>query len=648
MAEKTDYKELVDHCFGLYEEFKGSEYRKQKLADIEESYRVYNHKESKANKYWEGESKLVLPLLSITVDNMEPRLYSGLVGKAPIVQLEPDGMNEQDTETEIIENWFNDELLHTVQIKKAASTIIHKAMLEGTLYPICEYDEDDVKRRKYKYEQVPQKYPQDHPAQGQPVIDPRTNEPVMVSNGKVLIENGEPQTEDVVERIFMGGRVRYTDFKDVYVADDASDWEASDVIRTVRITYGELYNKRDAKGYIKENINKDLLSEQDDELSDEDEPVTGDVKVIGKKVIECLECSIRYIDKNDKPDEEVEDWSDERCVILIAKESRKVLRKVKLIDLNFKNQHLIKRVRLYGEEGKAYGTSMFEKLKAIQNGATDLYNQVINVATICMIPWFLYTDASGAESIKELKPGVGIKVDDPSQVNFPKFNQNPRSYIVFIEMFMQLWERVGSIGDIQMGRVSQGSGDTTATETMAAIQEGNIKHNYQSLALKSDFLEVIRTLYDLYYQNLPFETVTVYKGKAVPIQREAMERRQKFKLIGSTDLSNKILGIQQATGLYDKLRPDPLANHTQLIADMIDAHKEDSVTAKYMDQGFNQLSEMMQQDPEFKQVLQQTAQQYMQQKNEQSQKGEQDQNDRSAQIAGTSAGNAIASVVGGQ
>lgn len=628
------YQTLVDHCFDLYGDIKKSTYRQQKIDDIKESYRVYEQQEKKEDKYWKGESKLELPLHAITVDNMEPRLAAALIAKTPYVNLELDGQNEQDEATQTIQEFYNDELENTVKIKKVAATVTHKAVMEGTVYPIAEYDEDDVVRRKYVYGQAQ-------------VQDPNTGQPIMVSTGQVEIdEDGEPRTEDVTDSIFKGGRVAFADFGDIFVPDKIEDWEKTDIIRVVTPTYGELMNKKDTKGY--RNIDSDLLGEQVDKK--EEENVSGEMGVLGKEIIECLECHVRFViekEGEEKKEDEITDWTEERYVATITKNTKTLIRILPLIDLNFKNQHLIKRIRLFAEEGKAYGTSMYEKIKSIQTGATNLYNQAINCVTISMIPFYFYTAQAGIEGERKLEPGKGYLVDDTSQILFTKFAQSGHTSIKFIEMFFSLWEKAGSISDIQMGQINNSSKDVTATETSIAVKEGNIKHNYQSISLKEDFIELLRTIYDLYYQHMPFDAYFKKHGKNIPIPRQAMERRYIFKIVGSTDLSNEMVSIQKAQGQYRELRQDPNANPVKLLTDVIVAGDSDVIPEEYVNPMVNQVLSVMEQNPQkFMQMVQQFVQQEQQAQAQQTQQADQAQKDRAAQIAGASAGQAI--VQGGQ
>lgn len=630
-----EFQHFVDYCFKHVDACEESEYRGDKIELIRKAWMAYKQKADNANFPWKDASNTVLPLVTITSDNLEPRLVSNLVGKEPYARLEMDGITQQPDEVKIIEDWFNQELKHTVKIDSVARNVCKKAALEGTMYPVVGYDEDEVIRRDFAYAKAPVM----DPNTGMPAMDPM-GMPVMQETGDIEFdpETGRPMTVDVAETIFSGGRVKYVAFSDVFVTDDAEDWENADVARRVYYTYAELQKKIGQPGWM--NIDADLLkSESTDREKTEDQQSPDEsvdnARVRAQDYIECYECSMHYVrQEEDQEKEDITDWTMERYLAVIAVDSRILIRLVPLREVNFKNEHLIKRVRLYPEEGKAYGTSLYEKMQAIQHGASDLFNMVINVATITMIPWFLYSDDAGFAGEVEIKPGKGVKCNDPSKVVFPRFNQNPRSYMVFIEMFMSLWERLGSIGDLQVGRLSQTKKDVTATETMAAIQEGNIKHNYQGMSLKEDFLAVIHTLYDLYYQNMPFDKKFAYRGQEVPIPRHLMRRRYRFELTGSTDFSNKVMKMQKAETKYTTLRQDPMLNPIPLIADYLESYDDDLDPQQYINPMVMQIMSLIEQNPELPQMMQMHVQGKQQQQMQMQQQQQQD--------AATTQGRAIA------
>ena len=101
---------LVEYCLDHYETAKNSKYRAKKEKEIEESVAVYNQEEKNSSELWEGEANYTVPLTTISCDNLEPRIVSGLIGKKPFVAFEMDNDQKKDEPTEILEAWFNQEL----------------------------------------------------------------------------------------------------------------------------------------------------------------------------------------------------------------------------------------------------------------------------------------------------------------------------------------------------------------------------------------------------------------------------------------------------------------------------------------------------------------------------------------------------------
>ena len=586
LEKNGDFQPLVEYCFDLFNDIKDSSYRTAKIEAIKASRKAYDQISDPKSFPWKDSSNIVLPLTTITIDNLEPRLVASLIGKEPIVEFDMEGMTEQDESTEIIQDWFNTELKHFTKIGDISRDLVHTLLTEGTCYPYPEYEIDETVRRDFKF---------DDQGQIQPKMDQET--------GQIL---PEPDTEDSTDKDFEGVRVDFVEFTDMFVPDNAKNWEKTDFIRIVRPTYFELMRLKDEYGY--QNIGPWLVKEAADSELSEDQQSPGqqieDVKVTGKETIECLECHISYVYRaEDQEEEDIEDFTEERVVALIAKDSQVLIRLALLRDLNFKNEHLVKRIRLFPERGRAYGKNMYEKIKSVQGGASDIFNLVVNIATVCMIPWFIYGDKAGLEKDVELYPGKGVKADDPAAVVFPKFNIQPHQYIEFINLFISIWERLGSIGDLQLGRPSQKPGGTTATETLAVIQEGNIKHNYQGNVFKEEFIALLRTIYDFYYQKMPITTSHMYKGKEIQIPRSQMRRVKKFKLTGSTELANKLIERRENEDLYNLLGENPIANPVKVIEDLIKAYKPDANAADYIKPEINQFAMLLEENPELPQII---------------------------------------------
>jgi hypothetical protein len=542
------WQDLVGKCLEAYSKIEDSELRSKKLASIKESHRIYNMEEKITNFPWKDAYAIVQPFLTITVDNIEPRIVSSFTGREPYVQFDMTDVSEPDEVCSFLETWFNEELKETVGIDGIASRVTHDLLLEGTVFPIAQYEEDTVIREDFQF-----------------------TEDGMIEVG----DDGEPITVEVNDQIFQGGRVEFAEFKDIYIPDSCDDWEKTDIIRKVRPTFAELKVwEKEQTGYM--NIGSWLLHEEEED------------KKTNQQVVECLEYHVNYVYKKEGADkEDIADWTSERYVALIAKESEVLIRLLRLKELNFHNEHTVKRIRLYPEGGKAYGRSLYEKMRSIQNGASDTFNLLINSAFMAIIPWFLYSDKTGLPNDVEIVPGQGIKVDDPNSVTFPKVNIDTRGFIQVFDVWLQLWERLGSIGDLQVGKASQKA--DTATETMTVIQEGNIKHNYQATVMKAEFLALIKTIYDLYYKNMPFDTTFFYHGEEVMVSRHTMRRPLTFRLTGSTDLSNKVLELRKNEQLYNTLRQDPIVNPIELVENLIKSFKPDESPEKYINPEISQL-----------------------------------------------------------
>jgi hypothetical protein len=253
-------------------------------------------------------------------------------------------------------------------------------------------------------------------------------------------------------------------------------------------------------------------------------------------------------------------------------------------------------------------------MRSIQDGASKTFNMAINVAEITLIPWFMYEERTGLGNKKRsdgkqgvnLVPGMGIPVDSVEGLYFPSFSVNPDHFFNWINLWVSFWERLISIGDLQVGR--QGEKDRTATETMAVIQEGNIKHNYQSQSIKEEFLTVLRTIYDLYYQHMPFDKSFLWNGQRVPIPRALMRRRYNFRLTGATEQSNKLIERQEKENFYQLTGADPNINPVKRAEELVKAYGYTDET-EWVHQGIAQIVQQIMTIPGADQLVQQALQQ---------------------------------------
>jgi hypothetical protein len=615
------YRNLVNHCFDLFALFEKSEYRKKKLQEITEARRVYEQIEDKSkNLPFEDASNITLPLTAITIDQTEPRFTAALVGKEPYVQFEMEGMEKKDNTTTVIEDFFNKELKHTVQLVDTTIGISHDLMIDGTVFNIPKYSIKEETIRDFLYDPETGEVIMEQEEQqqlildnnGNPLLDPMTGQPV---TRPMVVSTGSPRMEEKEKITHEGGELERVPFNNMFYPDDAGtveEWDSCDKIRTINPTYAELWKLRAAPGY--QNIGTWLLKQTDGKTTskeDQKQPQQDtDEVVTGKETIECMECHISYpiYQDEEKQKEDQDDFREEKIIVTIAKNSRMIIRLINQKDVYWKNKATIKRMRLFPEHGRSCGTGMYGKLKSIQKGASDMFNAVIDIAYICMLPWFFYEDRAGINGEIKLEAGKGVKVDSVQGILIPQFTVNPNQYIQFVETFMGLWEKLGSIGDWQIGRTNSEGGKRTATEVMTVIQEGNIRQNYQANITRREFIDTLQMLYDLYYQYMPMDKTFVYQGKPVQIPRKMMQRDFRFTLSGSSETANKMIARKEAEDMLTLFGNDPIVDPVQVRKDVLKAYDKHN-PEEYINPGISQLIEALKTNPEIMQIIQQYLQQ---------------------------------------
>ncbi len=606
------FNHLVTYCLGLHKDIGNSAYRKKAITQINKSIQAYDQVKKKSTDPWPGASSIELPLTTISNDNLAPRLASGLIGKQPYVRFEMESDQTQDDKTKVAETWFNQELEDVVEIESLGIGIVEKVLKEGTIYPMPRYDLDEEVRKDFMF--VSDELSDDQKA-GLTAMSVDGKEPENI--GGVWVGADGPLLKETTEATFEGCRVDLVPFKDIYIPDDVDDWEKAPVLRKVYPTYGELLDdKEKKKGY--RNIGKWLLKDRGEGRLTEDQrsedQKLSDVMVSTKEVIECIECYVRYAyQEEDQDAEDKNSWHEERLIAQIALDSKVLIRLIPLREINFKNQHLIKRIAMFRRQGRSYGEPLHSKIAAIQEGASKTFNMSINIAEIVMIPWFLYTDKLGIKGKNtKLKPGFGLKVDDiQNGVYFPRFNINPSQMFQYIEVWMGFWERVTSIGNSQMGLPD--AKKTTATEVLAVIQEGNIKHNYQARPLRKDFIGLIRTIYDLYYQHMPLEKQFLYNKTYVPIPRSELRRPFKFRLTGSTEMANKLIERREKEDIYRNAMSEPFGvfDPIEITKRYLEASGETD-TEDLLNPLLNKIAKLMKEVPQTEQAFEQALQGAMQ------------------------------------
>ena len=364
-AKNGKWQHLVTHCLDLFKEFGESEYRAATITQIKESIEAYDQEEKKTDDPWPGASNITLPLTTISNDNLAPRLASGLIGKRPYVRFEIENDQEQDTKTKIIETFFDQELEDVVEIESLGVDVVEKALREGTVFPMPRYDLNEETTKDFMF--VGEDLTEEQES-ALIALDLDGDKPDNM--GGVWVGPEGPILRERTNTIFEGVKVELVPFNDIFIPDNVDDWEKAPVLRKVYPTYAELMDyKESRKGY--RNIGKWLLKDEGEKILTEEQQsedqAYSDVQVTSKEVIDCIECYVRYIYQGEDQDkEDIKNWKEERLIAQIALDSKVLIRLIPLREINFKNQHLIKRVAMFRRQGKSYGVPLHSKIRSIQ------------------------------------------------------------------------------------------------------------------------------------------------------------------------------------------------------------------------------------------------------------------------------------------
>ena len=561
-------EKIAKYIDGLYSDLEGSSYRKKILKEIEKGRKFYYQEVEKKDLPWENASQVDIPLIPIAVDFMEPRLYSSLVGKEPIIKLKDFGKIDYHKDIEEYDNWWLNE---HVKIKTIASQLCNDLLIDGTVFMLPHWKLEMRTRRDFE----------------------RSEEEEIA-----LSEEGEFIVQNYNDIIFEGARIEFIPIDHVFIPDNLEDWEEGPILRKIWPTYKELKHKsKNEIGWIEKNINDDLFAEEGKEEQTTQEKIVGaesmeeDEKL--KVKIECIEAHIDWdIDG---------DGEEEKIIVVMAVHKKRILRIVLNLEVDFFDRRQIRRLRIFPKYGLSYGRGLPTILEQLALGVNNIFNTSINSAIVQMMPWFMYSADAGLPEKPKLRPGVGIEVVDPDKVKFPHFNSlSATTFVPFINLFIGLFEKLTLVSPGQEGEmVGKKPGSGTATATMIIKQEGEIKHTYQGKTVHDQFIELLEYLHDLYYINMPLKVEVEVLGKT--IEKRQMSRNYSFALTSADHTANKYIERQEAENLaVIASQFSQIANQKPFLEDILETYGKKDV-GRYINPEIKMVIDMFLNVPEFRQ-----------------------------------------------
>ena len=161
------------------------------------------------------------------------------------------------------------------------------------------------------------------------------------------------------------------------------------------------------------------------------------------------------------------------------------------------------------KDGRYWSAGLPEMLIDLEDELRVNHNMATEGAALAMNPTLAYRPAAGLtpEKIK-IEPGVAIPVDNP-QTDIWQIK-------ISAEMGLATWkeqavlaygEKLTGLSDMQLGRQSdRPNAPRTARQTVALLEEGNVRISLDSKVLREDMSAVISHIWDMEYMFSPEQT----------------------------------------------------------------------------------------------------------------------------------------------
>ncbi len=556
-AMKDKLNKLALYVKSLYNAFDSSSTRRSILTLVKESRRAYYQESETTNWPWPGASNMIAPLTTMGVDEVEPRLVAAVIGREPYIKAKHILGTSTKEEAEQITKFDNFILEHKIKVKELVPQIIHEQLIDGTVYPLLGWKKETKRARRL----------------GQ---DPNSPNGI----GK-----------QIVEVDISGPYVELVPMEYVWHADDINDedWEDANVIRYVgNLTIGEIERRSQKEdGWLLPDDWKKFAAS------------SRTIKTIQQET-EGVQDYIYHFEENQKPIEFLEAYikyplldeqQDENLIVLVELNSFEVFRVREQIEVIDENIKPLRRMRFLKRRGISWGYPLYTLIAGIQLGVDAMWNRCINSADITMTPWgFIKRGMSGLQRNKiEVYPGNLVEVDNPEAVNFPNLTAfQPTQFVSLILQYISFFERTLNVSDFMQGRESQVAGKkgSTATGTLAILQEGKIKHEYRGGLTHNEFLAFFKNIHDLCVSNMSVEEHIKITG--APMMKYSSTDEYLTTLSGSDLTSNRFIDRQETESFVATMGQFmSMLNPMTLINDILNSYQKEG--QDYINPELNQI-----------------------------------------------------------
>lgn len=563
----------------LYNEYKSSQYRTDKLAEIAKGRKRYKGQRDPKTFPWKDCSNLSVGLDAIAIDNLEPRVYHQLIGEDDFINVEPTGEEDAENVDSVAHaaNWM---LQNNARIGEPTRELVHNLLLDGTVDIIPIYTEDT------RIKTVRTLSPVFQTPDGM-----RVRLPEKLQHPQLIEQLGlTPALEEKEEES------EYTEFKMIldiiplnesFWPDISDEWDEQPFLWLTYPTIYELQELSEENGGPYHNISMDLVvdpARRADEHKDEHQQDQGIQFSEYTKQIKVLNCALK--------------WKNEWVMLAYAIDAGwEEIRNQPMREAFPHGRKPVHRFKIFAESNESLGTGIPKKIEHYSSGSDQIFNQMIDSGDIELSPWFFYQETPGFSSIDlQVWPGRGIAIGKDSQVTVPNFGTKSRMWLQDLQSLLGFFERMISLSDYTMGKESQtaGKGGETYSGMALIVQEGNVKHRYQGQGLRSSFEELITDMFTLYAYLIPRDAkMRIFQdGKWAfqPVDVEAIQGRFDLKIHVSDSTANKMLSRKEAMERMTVFSKNPVFNQITLAEDALKSYDiTPGQFPRYIDPQFTQL-----------------------------------------------------------
>lgn len=290
------------------------------------------------------------------------------------------------------------------------------------------------------------------------------------------------------------------------------------------------------------------------------------------------------------------DGREESCVATIHLDSNTVLRAEYNPRYNGKRPFIV--TRLIERPNRFYGIGIAEMIATLQIAINTIHNQRIDNATLANTRGFKEKIGSGIKSTQKIYPGVRIKMNNPDDLVEFKMGDIYQSDFANESVLRDAIERRTGVSDFTLGRESSvaGARGTTATGTLAIIQEGNKRLDLFIRDVRKAMSELGAQVIELYQQYCPTKRpyfVMGERGEAVEkifqFPRDFIRSRFSFNITATTATINREVEKQTNMALFNLMLGyyDRLAQTARVLLDPRVPQELRAVIAKLSEAGLD-------------------------------------------------------------